>query len=135
MNGLETELKNLRHKVEFVLSTIPESRNSDVVLTMEIWKEYYKDELIYHPQTNKPYVKLDKVIDLPREDFISRIRRKIQNEERLYLPTDLNVFIERARLSKEWKSYLGYQDYWQDTDWNKTLSDFFTKREQAPLPF
>lgn len=34
------------------------------------------------------FVSLGKLFDLPREDNIKRIRAKIQNEEKLFLPTD-----------------------------------------------
>lgn len=120
-------LLNLTQKVEAVLATEPQSRNSDITLTQEIWKKYHTESLIYHPNTNEPFVKLSHLFDLPREDNIKRIRAKIQNEERRYLPTDPKVFYERARLSNEWKQFLGYNVNWTDETWVEKCNNYLNR--------
>ena len=78
MNG------NLVKQIEFILNTVPESRNSDITLTTEIWKYYFPKSLV---DTNfGEAVLIRDLFDLPREDNVKRVRAKIQNEERRYLP-------------------------------------------------
>ncbi len=99
--------RTLVQQVEFILSTIPESRNSDITLTTEIWKRYHQGSMIKTEVGEA--VLLRDLFDLPREDNVKRVRAKIQNEERRYLPTDEKIFQERAKLSKEWRAFLGYK--------------------------
>lgn len=126
--------QTLTQQIEFILSTTPESRNSDITLTMELWQHYYKDLFIYS-KSGKPFVALERLFDLPREDNIKRIRAKIQNEERRYLPTNVEVLIERAKLSKEWKEFFGYNVNWGDEDWGNAIANYFTggKNKQGSL--
>lgn len=121
--------RTLIEEVEFILATMPESRNSDITLMIELWKHYYKDLLLYHPRTSEPYIKLSNLFEMPREDNIKRIRAKIQNEERRYLPTNEEVFNERARLSTEWRQFLGYKN---DTDFNGRLHTYFVSKFGEP---
>jgi len=121
-------MKTLIKQVENVLLRHPQTRNSDIDLMITIWEEYYS-ELI----DEEGKIKLHSLFELPREDHIKRIRTKIQNEERRFLPTDLGILIERAKLSDEWKRFLGYQTYWTDSDWSKILSLYLEKPEQTKL--
>lgn len=134
----QKRIQNVAEMVEAVLCTVPESRNSDITLTIEVWKSYCSDVLMYHPETNEPYVSLARLFDLPREDHIKRIRAKIQNVERRYLPTKVEILIERAKLSDEWKQFLGYTPYWREENWQKYVRDYMQKREEEekqPLLF
>ena len=121
----------LVHQVEFVLNTEPETRNSDITLTIAIWKRYYTH--LIDPQ-DKIYIK--DLFELPREDNIKRIRSKIQNEERAYLPTDPAIFLERAKLSKEWREFLDYKvgknpDTLTDFDFQNYILDTLKPKQQT----
>lgn len=58
----------------------------------------------------KPMVELGKIMELPREDNIKRIRAKIQNEEHKYLPTTLEVARQRKINEEDWKAWSRNQD-------------------------
>ena len=97
---------NLKKQVKFVLENYPETRNSDIRLMGNIWVIFYKDMLIFD---GKEYsVKLKNLYDLPREDNIKRIRAKLQNEEKKYLPTDPEILKKRKCLEEKWRNILGY---------------------------
>lgn len=97
----------LREKVLKVLENYPDSRNSDVTLTLRIWLVYHEKELAKFEGKN--YVRLNKIFELPREDNVKRIRAKIQNEEHLWLPTDPKIIKRRKLKEQEWRSELGYK--------------------------
>lgn len=123
---------NLTRKVRTILQNVPASRNSDITLTLSIWVTYHKDMLQEDPRRPGKYVvPLRHVFDLPREDNIKRIRAKIQNEERLYLPTDPEILMQRAKLSKEWRTFLGYNTYWDDKAWQNAI-DNYLEEEAKP---
>ena len=99
------KIKDLDKKVRYALKNDERSRNSDIRLTQVIWWTFYRDSLkeidgVY-------FVSLGKLFDLPREDNIKRIRAKIQNEEKLFLPTDPAVAKKRGWKEDEWRGYLG----------------------------
>lgn len=100
-----SKIKDLDKKVRYCLDKDEASRNSDIRLTQVIWWTFYRESLkeidgVY-------FVSLGKLFDLPREDNIKRIRAKIQNEERKYLPTDPKIAKKRGWNEDEWRSYLG----------------------------
>lgn len=98
-------IKDLDNKVRAMLYADERSRNSDIRLTHMIWARYYASLLT---QANgKVCVPLVNMYELPREDNIKRIRAKIQNEEKLYLPTTWEVAKKRGMQEDEWRSYLG----------------------------
>lgn len=99
-----SKIKDLDKKVRYCLEKDEASRNSDIRLTQVIWWTYYRDSL--KEIDTVFYVSLGKLFDLPREDNIKRIRAKIQNEERLFLPTDPAVAKKRGWLEDEWRMYL-----------------------------
>lgn len=99
-------INSLKAKVEYILTRYPETRNSDIALSIRLWKSYYHKDLI--EQNGKSYIDLNKLFDLPREDNIKRIRAKIQNEEKRLLPTDISVVRQRKMNELEWKQLLGY---------------------------
>lgn len=98
-------IKDLDKKVRFALQNDEKSRNSDIRLTQYIWWTYNRESV--KRIDGQYYVALADLFDLPREDNIKRIRAKIQNEEKLYLPTDPAVAKKRGRLIEEWREYLG----------------------------
>lgn len=100
-----SKIKNLDKKVRACLAKDERSRNSDIRLTQVLWYEYYKEH--FKMVEGHWYVEVNALYDLPREDNIKRIRAKIQNVEKLYLPTDPAVAKKRGWLEDEWRGYLG----------------------------
>ena len=98
----------LRDMVEDRLKNLEETRNSDIKLTIAIWIKYYPDYVLDTSQGEKSGIFLDALFILPREDNIKRIRAKVQNEEKKYLPTDPIVRAKRKISEEEWYDYLGY---------------------------
>ncbi len=103
-----TSKVKLRDMVEDRLKNLEETRNSDIKLTIAIWIKYYPDYVLDTSQGEKSGIFLDALFILPREDNIKRIRAKVQNEEKKYLPTDPIVRAKRKISEEEWYSYLGY---------------------------
>lgn len=124
--------KELKEQVEYVLSCYAPSRNSDINLTIELWTHFYPEKIIRDSSCYEPVIKLSSLFELPREDNIKRIRAKIQNVDKLYLPTDIEVFISRAKSSKEWRSFLGYKNHWTDKDWESCIKEYI-KAKQVSL--
>ena len=102
--------KNLKSKVEYCLKTYPYTRDSDIALTIRIWKTFYKSSI----KTNDngvEFIVLQSMYDLPREDGIKRIRAKIQNHKTkpMYLPKDYFVRRKRKISEETWRKHLGYE--------------------------
>ncbi len=93
------ELKTLKKKVEYCLQNYPETRNSDVGLTIKIWQEFYgvRDSILLYD-----------LYRLPREDAVKRIRAKFQNDLHLYLPTEWEIARQRKINYDVWRKVLGY---------------------------
>lgn len=98
----------LRDMVESVLKDVEETRNSDITLTVEIWKRYYPEEVLNTSRGDKTGIFIESLYKLPREDNVKRIRAKIQNEENKYLPTNPDVRRKRKISEEAWYDYLGY---------------------------
>lgn len=97
------KIKNLQDHIIAVLKDFPQSRNSDVVLMIEIVKRYYPKETINGEGTG---IRLTTLFRLPREDNIKRIRAKIQNEQGLFLPTSQEVRKKRGIKEEAWLNYV-----------------------------
>lgn len=98
----------LKNMVEQVLRDNPkyngiEARNSDLALLILIWQRWYG-------VSDRPdgTIQVRRLLDLPREDNVKRVRAKIQNEEHKYLPTNPDVLIKRGILEDYWHDALGY---------------------------
>ena len=91
------ELVKLKDKVEHCLKNLPETRNSDITLTIAIWQNHH---------SVGSQISLSQLYDLPREDNIKRIRAKFQNEMDLYLPTDWKVAKKRRINEDKWKEFI-----------------------------
>jgi hypothetical protein len=99
-------LKNLKTEVEHCLREIPDTRNSDIKLTNAVWVTFYQGRL---RQVDGHWtVRLVDIYDLPHEDNVKRIRAKIQNEKKLYLPTSETVRKQRKINEEDWRKSLGY---------------------------
>lgn len=99
------------------MATDEKSRNSDIRLTQMIWWNYYKGSLLQHTD-GKIYVNMADLYNLPREDNIKRIRAKIQNDLKEFLPTDPAIARKRGWQEDEWRKFLGYPVAGKD---NQTL--------------
>lgn len=114
-------LPRLKKMIEMVLDENPslkvkgrkpiQVRNSDIALTIIIWQRWYS------VGTNEDSViHLYRLFDLPREDYIKRVRARFQNNEHKYLPTDPNVLAQRRIEQEYWEEALGYKltaEEWQ----------------------
>lgn len=126
--------KTLVKQVQSILRDIPQARNSDITLMTELWRRYYPEYIF--TESDIDCIALVNLFNLPREDNIKRIRAKIQNEERRFLPTEPMVFVERAKLSREWKKFLGYKinknpDYLTDKDYLEYIKDYLNPSQQS----
>jgi hypothetical protein len=97
---LEKELHKLKNKVEHILAELPPTRNSDVLLCIRIWQEFYP-ELVKNDSVN-----IYDLFKLPREEHICRIRRKIQHDQNKYLPTNKDIARQRNINMAKWTSYM-----------------------------
>lgn len=98
-------LKKLKNKTEYCLKNFPETRNSDVTLTLKIWKEFYSSMLLKREKDGLIYVALNSIYDLPREDNVKRIRAKF-NENGLYL-TDSEEVARKRKLNMDmWREFI-----------------------------
>ena len=101
------KLKKLYDKVEYCLKNYPDTRNSDIKLTIKIWEDFHHVELRF-PISNMTALE-NLLLDLPREDNVKRIRATIQNQEKRFVPTDWKVAQARGfRVKIEWEKFLGY---------------------------
>jgi hypothetical protein len=97
--------------VEEILQEDERARNQDLWLILQVWQ---KKQLI------KCYVPFDKLGEMITPETITRVRRKIQNDEGKLLPTDAKVLVRRkvneqlirnfySETSSVWKEYLHHQ--------------------------
>jgi hypothetical protein len=129
--------EDLIGQVKNTLAIFPEARNSDIRLTIELWKMYYRP-FLHEDERLGLMIKIDDLFDLPREDNIKRIRATIQNEDRMYLPTNIEVFIARAKASDEWRQFLGYKvnklpEAMTDADLRQAITDYLATPTQTTL--
>jgi len=103
---MATKIRKLKETVETILRDEPYTRDSDIALTIEIWKRFYP-EYIKQGSTGKLGVWLDDLYNLPREDNVKRVRAHFQNELGKYLPTSWVVAKQRRINEDTWKAYMG----------------------------
>lgn len=99
-------LKTLKSQTEYCLKNYPETRNSDITLMIEIWKQFYPQRLKVG-KTNEQGIWLKDLYDLPNIDSIGRMRQKF-NQQGLYLPTSEEVKKVRGIKETIWRENLGY---------------------------
>lgn len=96
---MENELTKLKDQIEYCLINYPETRNSDIELTICVWTKYYQVGVT---------IRLAQLYDLPSQDSVKRIRANFQNVDHKYLPTSEMVALERHWKIEEWRALLGY---------------------------
>ncbi len=94
-----SKLDTLKKQIEYILEGSEKARNSDKWLTWRVWTKFYgfNGSLTW-----------EKFESLPDEDDIKRIRAKIQNDEKKYLPTEWSVAKKRKWNKERWELFLGY---------------------------
>ena len=95
----------LKDQVEITLKDYPESRNSDVTLTIALWKKFYSAH-IKVTSTNEHGILLKSLYTLPSQDNVKRCRAMIQNDEHRLLPTDSRVRKTRRIKEEEWRAWV-----------------------------
>jgi len=96
--------KNIKTQVENILYTMPETRNSDGLLILNLYRKFY-----YLPDPVNQE-KLLEVINYCNPDIIVRYRRKF-NQEKKYLPTNPEIIKARGLKIEEMRSNLGYNNF------------------------
>lgn len=96
----------LKDQVEAVLKQNPESRNSDITLTILIWERYYPQFVLVSKATGAKGISLDSLYHLPSQDGIKRYRASFQNSTKnpKYLPTSLEVVRQRRIKEEIWRA-------------------------------
>ena len=95
--------------VEYCLRAYPDTRNSDITLTIQIWRQFFVSRIQYLGEGGtRECVQLKDLYDLPREDNVKRARAYFQNDRRLYLPTSEAVAKARGINIDEWRVAMGY---------------------------
>lgn len=94
-------LQTVAEQIRYVLMHNLPARDDDLILTMFIWKIFYP-RLVFSDDEGNPYVKFKDLGSLPREDHVKRIRAKIQNEEGIFLPTNIEVARKRRIAENTW---------------------------------
>lgn len=88
---------NLVEKVEKILETYPNTRDSDTKLTIMVWWQNNQNKLKIVEGIQ--YVALKDILDMESAESIGRARRKIQEEGR-WLSSE-QVALERAKREEE----------------------------------
>jgi len=99
---LDNVLKNVRD----ILVKYPESRGSDILLTLIYWSKYSKNEDLRVSIHNLVYIFGSKNMnDLTAPETISRCRRKIQADGSFLAPE--NIIKSRRKSETEFKRWVG----------------------------
>ena len=101
-----TRVHTLKAQVEEVLRNEPETRNSDIKLTIAIWRRFYPAK-IKKGASGEEGVLLKDLFDLPREDNVKRVRAQF-NADGKFFPTDWEVAKARGIQQDQWRVALGY---------------------------
>lgn len=88
-----SELNTVKEQVEECLQKFPQTRNSDALLMLKLYHHFYK------VSEDDP---ISKLLEVPAPESVSRARRFIQNTERKYPPTSLDVARQRQWKEEEW---------------------------------
>ena len=102
------ELKTLKNQTEYCLQNYKDTRNSDIGLTILVWKLFYND-YIFTDENGQASINLCKLHKLPNQDNIKRIRAKFQSnkgKKGKYLPTLKEIAIKRRMKEEEWRNFL-----------------------------
>jgi hypothetical protein len=94
-----------KQRVYDILKNHPQTRDCDKTLTVFYWWKFQRSLLVHNSKDDKWYVPLSNVPKLDSEDKISRIRRKIQNTEGRFFPTQARVARKRGVNMEHWRKW------------------------------
>ena len=92
----------LKHKVEYTLKHHEQARNNDNSLVAYFLYDWYPQYF------NGGFFDMSKLKELPNVYDIIRYRKKIQNEEGKYLPTDPQIYQKRFEKQIRIRREFGY---------------------------
>jgi len=83
------------------------ARNNDVQLAILYWWKHHPGVVVKPTEGGEWRIDctLDEFVKLPNVDKMKRIRAKIQNDDKMYLPTDQKVLEHRSKFHKNQRSY------------------------------
>lgn len=102
----------IKHQTLRILQDMPESRNSDITLMIEIWKRYYSSSIKVNSD-GQLGIFLDSLYSLPTQDNIKRVRAIIQNVEGRFLPTEEKIRRQRRINQGKWLEWVRSQGEYQ----------------------
>lgn len=94
LTGFREEVASVKKIVLRLLAEDVRCRNDDKWLTYRVLRHY-----------TKIYVPFEDFEKLPSFDTIRRLRQKIQNEEKICLPTEPDVVAKRQQRERQWRQY------------------------------
>jgi hypothetical protein len=97
-------LNRTKERVGYLLSQHEKARNSDSWLICKYWATFYPQK-ITRDEKGRAMIYLDEMVDVQSSESIRRTRQKIQNEEKMWMPTDPEVRKQRGiseEVYKEW---------------------------------
>ena len=100
-NKILDEFKTVKARVEYILRKYPEARNDDRYLWLMYVREF--DDLGKYI-SYVPYGVLKKAVSF---GTLVRVRRKLQNDEGKYLPTDPDVIRKRSKRQRIIREVIG----------------------------
>lgn len=94
--SLREELIKTKDQVLELLAKYPSTRNNDFYLQL-LWLKHYGGI------SNLPYIEWSRIKGIAGKlESVSRVRRKIQNEEGRFPPTDPDVFRRRQMRAEDY---------------------------------
>jgi hypothetical protein len=99
------KMLKLKDQVEVILKDYPASRDSDITLTIALWKKFYSAH-IKTTQDGSFGILLQSLYALPSQESVKRLRALIQNDEHRLLPTDSRVRKQRRIKEEEWRMWV-----------------------------
>lgn len=104
-------MKELKKVVEKVLSENLYARNEDHILIFKVYEELGFDCAVsdFSIKFRMGFLCVESLKNLPSCESITRLRRQIQNVEKKFLPTDLDVLLRRRFTDEDVKLFFGEQ--------------------------
>lgn len=96
----ELRLAHIEQRVAYLLQRYPETRDSDVALVIRYWKRFQADVIEQHRPLD-----LDVLHELDNLESITRCRRRIQNDFRMFVGNPRTQQL-RSKLQMEFYQYL-----------------------------
>ena len=95
-------IKRLKEQDAFILETLPETRDDDILLWLQLIRKYYS-HMTFKDNEEKQCVMLRKILDMPKQYDVQRYRTHIQNVEKKFLPTKESVVRARRQNVEVWR--------------------------------